>query len=260
MGFEAPPIFEPPALLRDNWKRRRAVWSGAPEQPTLVAGDVCPSLRPEHKAARNHNSASRASTTSAARVKKRRQRLPQLRAPSWAALLGRGWQRRSFRLRNSRRSLDLVRSRTRRHTTPLQQAPLKGVRHAGSHWPAVERHTRAQPDVFAVYSTRRRRPRPPSAAPLDDAAMLAPTTRRRPPTSVEPPRGSRGAGMLLRVGETRRGNPTMRVLRGPGEVSRHPRAATTEGSVPRVGGALERVGPRVGDELTALDGQPRSRT
>ena len=169
---------------------------------------------------------------------------------------GARWQRRSFILRNC--ELGYAEDAAP-HDAALQQAPLKGVSVWGCYALREPAH-QGKAHVFAVYSTAAQAASQPSAAPRTTLAMLAADDAATAADWCRAIYAAAGrAGMLLRVGEDSDAATLLCVCcADSAEVSRHLRAGGDDGRVvvSRVGGALERVGLRVGDELTALDGQP----
>ena len=258
MGFEAPLIFEAAERCDNLEAATQYCLSGGadagPSPPVVatvpVATAVSTTGRPRA------NSAQRSVAReydAAARVRKAGKLYKLSRASS---LRGARWQRRSFILRNC--ELGYAEDAAP-HDAALQQAPLKGVSVWGCYALREPAH-QGKAHVFAVYSTAAQAASQPSAAPRTTLAMLAADDAATAADWCRAIYAAAGrAGMLLRVGEDSDAATLLCVCcADSAEVSRHLRAGGDDGRVivSRVGGALERVGLRVGDELTALDGQP----
>ena len=173
-----------------------------------------------------------------------------------SSLRGARWQRRSFVLRNC--ELGYAEDAAP-HEAALSQAPLKGVSVWGCYALREPAH-QGKAHVFAVYSTAAQASAQPSSAPRTTLAMLAADDAQTAADWCRALYAAAGrAGMLLRVGEDSDAATLLCVCCADApDVSRNLRAGGDNGRVvvSRVGGALERVGLRVDDELTALDGQP----
>ncbi|CAH0367256.1 unnamed protein product [Pelagomonas calceolata] len=255
MGFEAPLIFEAAERCDNLEAATQYCLSGGAEQPTPVVATVpvATAVNTTRPRANSQQRSVAREYDSAARVKKAGKLYKLSRASS---LRGARWQRRSFILRNC--ELGYAEDAAP-HDAALQQAPLKGVSVWGCYALREPAH-QGKAHVFAVYSTAAQAASQPSAAPRTTLAMLAADDAATAADWCRAIYAAAGrAGMLLRVGEDSDAATLLCVCcADSAEVSRHLRAGGDDGRVvvSRVGGALERVGLRVGDELTALDGQP----